>query len=153
MPAVRGCGGGSRRGGPRRVRGRGHRYRGQSGRLPEAAAETANLAASARLRLRIALAKVSDACPWLTVQLMPFGSGAPHDGEGMTILRFAQMPSLGVVHLPGLKDGHCLDGPGDIAGHVLAFTQLQVGAISPARSARMLLDMAAGLGHGATAIA
>jgi hypothetical protein len=89
------------------------------------------------------LAKISDSCPWVTVQVMPFDGGAHYDGGcgRMTILRFPQTPSLGVVHLPGLKGGHCLVDQPDVAGHVRAFTQLQVAALSPGRSAQMLLEM------------
>jgi transcriptional regulator with XRE-family HTH domain len=90
------------------------------------------------------LADISDACPWVTVQVLPFEGGAHYDGgcAPMAILRFTQVPSLGVVHLPGLKAGHCLTAPADVAGHVRAFSQLQVSALSPGKSARMLLEMA-----------
>jgi Domain of unknown function (DUF5753) len=75
------------------------------------------------------LAEVSDACPWVTVQVMPFDGSQNDGGCGrMTILRFPQAPSL-------------VD-PGSVAGHVPVFAQLQASALSPDDSTRMLLKMA-----------
>ena len=90
------------------------------------------------------LAEAGERYPWVTVQVMPFDSGAQHDGGcgPMTILRFAQAPSLGVVHLPGLKGGHCLVDQADVADHVKAFTHLQVSALSPGKSSQMMREMA-----------
>ena len=90
------------------------------------------------------LAEAGERCPWATVQVMPFDGGTQQDcGCGpMTILRFAQAPGLGVVHLPGLKGGHCLTGQADVADHVAAFTQLQVSALSPGQSSQMIREMA-----------
>jgi transcriptional regulator with XRE-family HTH domain len=90
------------------------------------------------------LAEVSTSCPWVIVQVVPFNGGAhPNGGCGqMTILRFAQAPSLGVVHLPGMSAGSCLVEQAEVASHVRAFTQLQVSALTPEKSARMLQEMA-----------
>jgi transcriptional regulator with XRE-family HTH domain len=90
------------------------------------------------------LAEIGERCPWVTVQVMPFDGGAQQDGGcgPMTILRFAEAPGLGVVHLPGLKGGYCLVGQADVADHVAAFTQLQVSALSPGQSSRMIREMA-----------
>ena len=88
------------------------------------------------------LAEISGTCPWVTLQVLPFGAGAPPKHIGpMSILRFAEAPSLGVVHLPGLDGGVCLTGQAALARHVRAFTCLQVSALPPKQSAGMLREM------------
>ncbi len=65
-------------------------------------------------------------------------------GNGpLSILRFADAQSLGVVHLPGPRGGICLDSPPDVASHVRAFTLLKASALASAATARLLRDMAA----------
>ena len=65
-------------------------------------------------------------------------------GNGpLSILRFADAQSLGVVHLPGPGGGICLDSPPDLASHTLAFTLLKASALIPAATTRLLRDMAA----------
>jgi transcriptional regulator with XRE-family HTH domain len=91
------------------------------------------------------LAGTGSACPWVRVQVLPFGSVAlPGSSSGpMTILRYKEAPSLGVVHLPGLSGGgFCLVDAADVACYVTAFTQLRVSALSAEDSVRMLLDSA-----------
>jgi transcriptional regulator with XRE-family HTH domain len=92
------------------------------------------------------LAEMSDTCPHITIQVVPFACGAhPAVGSGpLSILRFAGAPSLGVVHLPSPCGGICLDRPPDVASHVRAFTLLKAFALTPAATARLLREMAAG---------
>jgi transcriptional regulator with XRE-family HTH domain len=81
----------------------------------------------------------------LTLQVLPFAAGAYAAGSGsMTILRFADTPGLGVVHLPGagVSGGISLEDPADLARYVRAFAQLRAAALTPAASARLLRDMA-----------
>jgi transcriptional regulator with XRE-family HTH domain len=90
------------------------------------------------------LVQLGGTCQRVAIQVVPFGSGAhPNGGSGsMTILRFAEAQCLGVVHLPGLGGGVCLVDPADVAAHLRAFTQLQVSALPPHQSTRMLREMA-----------
>jgi transcriptional regulator with XRE-family HTH domain len=90
------------------------------------------------------LADLSDTYPQITIQVLPFGSGAhPAVGSGpLSILRFADAPSLGVVHLPGPCGGICLDSQPDIASHARTFTLLKASALTPAVTMRLLQDMA-----------
>jgi transcriptional regulator with XRE-family HTH domain len=81
----------------------------------------------------------------LSLQVLPFAAGAYAAGSGsMTILRFADTPGLGVVHVPGagVSGGISLEDPADLARYVRAFAQLRAAALTPAASARLLRDMA-----------
>ena len=91
------------------------------------------------------LVEMSGTCPQITIQILPFACGAhPAGGSGpLSILRFAGVPSLGVVHMPGPCGGICLDSPQDVASHARAFTLLMASALTPAATARLLRDMAA----------
>jgi transcriptional regulator with XRE-family HTH domain len=83
----------------------------------------------------------------VTVQVLPFGTGA-HAVAGTgaaTILRFASMPGLGVVHLDGLAGGASLEGRDALARYSRAFAWLRAAALSPADSGELLRDMAAAL--------
>jgi transcriptional regulator with XRE-family HTH domain len=91
------------------------------------------------------LAEMTTTCPQITIQVLPFGSG-PHPAGAsgpFSILRFADAPSLGVVHLPGPNGGIFLDSPPDVASRVRAFTLLSASALTPAATAQLLRDMAA----------
>jgi transcriptional regulator with XRE-family HTH domain len=92
------------------------------------------------------LAEMSRTCPQITIQILPFASGVypPGSSGPFSILRFAGAPNLGVVHLVGPSGGICLDGLPDVASHTRAFTQLRVSALTPAATAQLLGDMAAG---------
>jgi transcriptional regulator with XRE-family HTH domain len=91
------------------------------------------------------LAEMSDTNPQITIQVLPFAGGAhPASGSGpLSILRFADAPSLGVVHLPGPCGGIILDSPPDVASHARVFTLLSASALTPVATAQLLRDMAA----------
>jgi transcriptional regulator with XRE-family HTH domain len=91
------------------------------------------------------LAEISTTCPQITVQVLPFASGAhPAGASGpFSILQFADAPSLGVVHLPGPSGGIFLDSVPDVASHVRAFTLLSASALTPAVTTQLLRDLAA----------
>jgi hypothetical protein len=74
---------------------------------------------------------------------LPSGAYAAGNGS-MTILRFADTPGLGVVHLPGagVSGGISLEDPADLARYIRAFAQLRAAALTPAASARLLRNMA-----------
>jgi transcriptional regulator with XRE-family HTH domain len=83
----------------------------------------------------------------VTVQVLSFDAGA-HAGTGtgaVMILRFSSVPGLGVVHIGGLNGGASLDAPQDVRRYASAFTLLRVTALSPARSVRLLREMARAL--------
>jgi transcriptional regulator with XRE-family HTH domain len=78
------------------------------------------------------------------LRVLPFAAGmyaVPGYGP-MSILRFADTPSLGVVHLAGLSGGVSLEGQEDVVRYIRAFAGLRGAALSPAASARLLRDMA-----------
>jgi transcriptional regulator with XRE-family HTH domain len=87
---------------------------------------------------------MTSTCPQITIQVLPFASGAhPASASGpLSILRFADSPSLGVVHLPGPNGGIFVDSPPDVASHARAFTLLSASALTPAATTQMLRDMA-----------
>jgi hypothetical protein len=92
------------------------------------------------------LADAGDNFPDITVQVLPFTCGA-HAGGGsgpVAILRFAEAPGVGVVHLAGLSGGISLVSQPDVVGYTRAFEQLRTSALTPATSARLLQEMAAG---------
>jgi transcriptional regulator with XRE-family HTH domain len=82
--------------------------------------------------------------PAVSLQVLPFTAGADAAaGSGpMTILRFANPPGLGVIHLPALCGGVSLEGRDDVACHIRAFAHLRAAALTPAASARLLRAMA-----------
>ncbi|HEX2743691.1 MAG TPA: helix-turn-helix transcriptional regulator [Streptosporangiaceae bacterium] len=79
----------------------------------------------------------------IVVQVLPSGCRAPSSGP-VTILRFAGIPNLGAVYLPGLSGGTCLAGQQDVASCTRAFEQLRASALNPAASARLIRDIAEG---------
>src|ERR1035437_4041474 len=91
------------------------------------------------------LAEMSATCPQITLQVLPFATGAhPAGASGpLSILRFADAPSLGVVHLPGPNGGIILDSPPAVASHTRAFTLLRASALTPAATTQLFRDMAA----------
>jgi transcriptional regulator with XRE-family HTH domain len=97
--------------------------------------------------MRAQLRRLADAAggtAGITIQVLPFTAGA-HAAAGsgsLTILRFADAPSLGVICLAALSGGVCLEGQEEVARYVRAFTQLRAAALTPAASARMCREMA-----------
>jgi len=86
----------------------------------------------------------------VTVQVLPFRQGA-HAVAGtgaVTLLRFAALPGLGVVHLGGLSGGASLEAPEDLARYARALEMLRMTALSPASSVTLLRDMARKLPRG-----
>ena len=82
----------------------------------------------------------------ISVRVLPFAAGA-HAAAGcgsMTILRFAQTPGIGVIHLAGLSGGVSLEGREEVARYLRTFSQLTTAALSPQESARLLRAMARG---------
>lgn len=76
------------------------------------------------------------------VYVLPSRYVPPSSGPA-TILRFAAVPGLGAIYLPGLAGGVCLTGQQDIASHTQAFEQLRTSALSPSASAHLIRTIAA----------
>ena len=82
----------------------------------------------------------------ISVRVLPFAAGA-HAAAGcgsMTILRFAQTPGIGVIHLAGLSGGVSLEGREEVARYLRTFSQLKTAALAPQESARLLRAMTRG---------
>jgi transcriptional regulator with XRE-family HTH domain len=85
--------------------------------------------------------------PSISLQVLPFEAGAyAAAGSGsMAILRFADTPGLGVIHLAALSGGGAgvgLEAQEDVARYIRTFARLRAAALTPAASARLLRDMA-----------
>src|SRR5215469_16684062 len=85
--------------------------------------------------------------PSVSLQVLPFQAGAyAAAGCGsMAILRFADTPGLGVIHLAALAGGGAgvgLEAADDVARYIRTFARLRAAALTPAASARLLRDMA-----------
>ena len=83
--------------------------------------------------------------PQVTIQVVPFACGAHPGGSTgpVAILRFADAPSVGVVHLAGLNGGVSLVTPADVSSYTSAFEQLRATALTPIASAQLIQDIAA----------
>jgi transcriptional regulator with XRE-family HTH domain len=82
----------------------------------------------------------------LALRVLPFTEGAyaAAGGGSMTLLRFAEAPEIGIVHLAALSGGVSLEGRADVGRYRRTFTQLQAAALPPARSARLIRSIARG---------
>jgi hypothetical protein len=92
--------------------------------------------------MRNQLRVLADVGGQAAVYVLPSRCVPPSSGPAM-ILRFAAVPGLGAVYLPGLSGGVCLTGQRDIASHNEAFEQLRASALPPAASARLIRGIAA----------
>jgi transcriptional regulator with XRE-family HTH domain len=89
------------------------------------------------------LVQLSEDLPDLTLQVLPFSAGA-HAAAGsasLTILRFSDAPSLGVVYVEALSGGVYLESQADVARYIRAFALLRASALSAADSARLLRSL------------
>ena len=84
--------------------------------------------------------------PAVSLRLLPFAAGAAAAaGSGsMTVLRFAEAPGIGVVHLAALSGGISLEGRDEVGRYLRTFTQLRAASLTPARSARVIQKIAGG---------
>jgi hypothetical protein len=93
-----------------------------------------------------ALARTAAAGGRVTVQVLPSDCGAhAAAGDGsLELLEFTGAEDLGIVHVGGIGGGVCLEGREDIAAYKEALGQLLMRALSPARSASLLREIARG---------
>ncbi len=90
------------------------------------------------------LARLDQAHPRAILRVLPFTAGAyaASSAGAMTILRFAQTPEIGVIHLAGLSGGVSLEGRDDLVRYLRTFAGLRAAALSPSASARLLRELA-----------
>jgi uncharacterized protein DUF5753 len=77
----------------------------------------------------------------VSVQILPSGTALPPGGPAI-ILRFASLPALGAIYLPGMSGGVCLASQNDVASYITAFERLQAAALTPAAAAQLITEMA-----------
>ena len=80
----------------------------------------------------------------VSLRVLPFAAGA-HVAAGcgsMTLLRFAETPEIGIVHLAALSGGVSLDGREEVARYVRTFAQLRAAALPSSRSAHLIRTIA-----------
>jgi transcriptional regulator with XRE-family HTH domain len=90
------------------------------------------------------LADLATAGDGLSLRVLPFTAGAyAAAGCGsMAVLRFADTPGMGVIHLAALSGGVSLEGREEVARYIRTFAQLRAAALTPATSVRLLREMA-----------
>jgi transcriptional regulator with XRE-family HTH domain len=78
--------------------------------------------------------------PRITLQVLPFTSGAHAAGAetAHVILRFPDAPSLGVVYLPAVSGGFCLESLADLTRYLGTFALLRASALTPSGTAQLL---------------
>jgi transcriptional regulator with XRE-family HTH domain len=80
----------------------------------------------------------------VSLRVLPFAAGA-HAAAGcgsMSLLRFAETPAIGVVHLPALSGGVSLEGRDEVARYTRTFAQLRSAAHTASRSAQLIRSIA-----------
>lgn len=84
------------------------------------------------------------ACSTVSLRVLPFAAGA-HAAAGcgsMTLLRFAETPEIGVVHLAALSGGISLAGREEVTRYLRAFAELRSAALPVSRSAHLIRAIA-----------
>lgn len=80
----------------------------------------------------------------VSLRVLPFTAGA-HAVAGcgpMTLLRFADTPEIGVVHVPALSGGISLEGREEVTRYLRTFAGLRSAAFSESRSAHLIRAVA-----------
>jgi transcriptional regulator with XRE-family HTH domain len=76
----------------------------------------------------------------ISLRVLPFAAGS-HAAAGcgsMTLLRFAEAPEIGVIHLAALSGGISLQGRDEVVRYQRAFDRLSAAALNPSRSAQLI---------------
>jgi hypothetical protein len=89
------------------------------------------------------LADLTSDCPHATIHILPFSAGGHAAGSSgaFSVLKFSQVPALGLVHVAGPSGGICLDTPSVVDTYVTTFAHLRLSALTPHDSARKLRQM------------
>lgn len=80
----------------------------------------------------------------VSLRVLPFAAGA-HAAAGcgsMTLLRFAETPEIGVIHLAALSGGISLEGREEVARYLRTFAQLRAASLPSSRSAHLIRTIA-----------
>ena len=80
----------------------------------------------------------------VSLRVLPFTAGA-HAVAGcgpMTLLRFADTPEIGVVHVSALSGGISLEGREEVGRYLRTFAELRSAALSSSRSAHLIRAVA-----------
>jgi transcriptional regulator with XRE-family HTH domain len=80
----------------------------------------------------------------VSLRVLPFAAGA-HAVAGcgpMTLLRFAETPEIGVIHLAALSGGVSLEGREEVARFLRTFAELRAAALPGSRSAQLIRSVA-----------
>lgn len=80
----------------------------------------------------------------VSLRVLPFAAGA-HAVAGcapMSLLRFAETPEIGVIHLAALSGGVSLDGREEVARYLRTFAELRSAALPASRSAQLIRAVA-----------
>jgi transcriptional regulator with XRE-family HTH domain len=80
----------------------------------------------------------------VSLRVLPFAAGA-HAVAGcgsMTLLRFAETPDIGVIHVAALSGGISLEGRDEVARFLRTFAGLRSAALSTSRSAHLIRAVA-----------
>jgi transcriptional regulator with XRE-family HTH domain len=85
------------------------------------------------------LLEVGDDLPHVSLQVLPFAAGA-HAAPGgpFAVLRFAEVPELGVVYAEGLAGGVYLESVSEVGRYALAFEHLRAGALPVSATTRLI---------------
>jgi transcriptional regulator with XRE-family HTH domain len=80
----------------------------------------------------------------VSLRVLPFAAGAHAVAGGgpMTLLRFAETPEIGVVHLAALSGGVSLEGREEVARFLRTFAELRAAALPASRSAQLIRSVA-----------
>jgi hypothetical protein len=65
----------------------------------------------------------------------------------MALLRFAETPEIGVIHLAALSGGISLEGRAEVARYLKTFGELRSAALSSSRSAHLIRAVARSYDH------
>jgi hypothetical protein len=80
----------------------------------------------------------------VSLRVLPFAAGAHAVAGGgpMTLLRFAETPNIGVIHLPALSGGISLEGREEVARYLRTFAGIRSAAYPVSRSAHLIRAIA-----------
>ena len=80
----------------------------------------------------------------VSLRVLPFAAGAHAVAGGgpVTLLRFAETPEIGVIHLAALSGGVSLEGREQVARYLKTFNELRSAAFTASRSAHLIRAVA-----------
>jgi transcriptional regulator with XRE-family HTH domain len=84
-------------------------------------------------------------CP-VSLRVLPFAAGAHASASQgpVTLLRFAETPDIGIIHLAALSGGVSLEGRDMMTRYLRAFTQLRAASLDSKRSTALIRAIARG---------